>query len=147
VTLVDFLRARAAETLTRTNEVVAQCPVPWRRQDDSFRSGVIVDSRGWAVLSGGGLPARYVEDWEPARVQGVALAVEALLREHRPLSADYPSQQSLLTQPDACAGCGLGPHGDLVTVRMEDCPSLRAVARIWADHPDYDRRWSTPASG
>ena len=141
MSLVEFLRARTAETLDRTNEVVGRNPVPWRRQDDSFRSGVIVDSRGWAVLSGGGLPARYVEDWGPARVQAVALAVEALLREHH-----SAADAGRLTDPAACVGCGATFQEEYAVLDVEDCPVLRAAARIWDDHPDHDSRWSAPAS-
>lgn len=41
---------------------------------------------------------------------------------------------------EACAGCG-GEYDDPITPRLVDCPHLRAMAAVYADHPDYREEW------
>jgi hypothetical protein len=35
------------------------------------------------------------------------------------------------TRPEVCLGCG----------HPEPCPTLRLMALVWADHPDYRETW------
>lgn len=46
------------------------------------------------------------------------------------------------TDIDECAGCGVdGPNEWAVTEDIEECPELRNLASIYADHDDYLAKW------
>ena len=41
-----------------------------------------------------------------------------------------------------CTGCGVDSDGSLYMV-IDDCPTLKALAAVYSDHPDFDPNWST----
>ena len=96
------------------------------------------------------LLARIEEDESRAAYYGLALgtgrvlaectAKRAIIEAHPPV--DYSGMG--MTSPDACVVCG-------IEVGMSDweyakgsfpCDTLRALAAIYKDHPDYQQEWA-----
>lgn len=146
MTAVDihaFLKARLAEDeeLARTADAE---PIP----DDGFErgthivyglqsTGIGLDYQGFALV------------WDPARVLLEIAAKRAILAIHKMVTQVWtedigPTDDPYLTEAgehgSGCAHChdtGLGeiaPDGPCVT--------LKALASVWADHPDFDPAWS-----
>jgi hypothetical protein len=40
-----------------------------------------------------------------------------------------------------CLGCGFDNQEEPMST-IDQCPTLRALAAAWSDHPDYDAAWS-----
>ncbi|WP_017602307.1 DUF6221 family protein [Nocardiopsis lucentensis] len=41
-----------------------------------------------------------------------------------------------------CNGCGWCPGDEVRRNDIDECPTLRALASVYADHPDYDQTWA-----
>lgn len=74
-----------------------------------------------------------------ARVLAECAAKRSIIAEHVPVDYSGLGMES----PNACARCG-------ADLNMSDwdwvhdsfpCPTLRALAAIYADHPDYQQEW------
>jgi hypothetical protein len=73
---------------------------------------------------GDGSDLRYAERFDPARVLAQCAAYKMVVYLHGPYRA-YGE--------DICASCGREtPY---------PCRTLRALASVWVDHPDYDPVW------
>lgn len=70
---------------------------------------------------------------DSARVLREVVAKRKILREH-PL---YPVQNYDM---DVCAQCG-SPES-YGNDEAWPCPTLRALASVYSDHPDYDEEWA-----
>ena len=79
---------------------------------------------GWRT--GEGLLSECICD-VPARVLAQCKAYRAIVELHETVSA-APGRREL-----TCAECGSVVH---------PCPTLRALASIWADHPDFNPDWA-----
>jgi hypothetical protein len=60
----------------------------------------------------------------------------AVLAEHQPVSAGC----------HACAGCGFTAEGNARTPMVDFCPTLRALAWRWHNHPSWRRHWALDAA-
>lgn len=45
-----------------------------------------------------------------------------------------------------CDGCGRTREGTPMVSILDDCPTLRALAWKWADHPDWRKHWAVPTA-
>ena len=138
--IAAFLEERLAEDeeLARTADAE---PIP----DDGFErgthivyglqsTGIGLDYQGFALV------------WDPARVLREVAAKRRVLERHRP--ASHPNYRFGGTGPTIymCEGCGYdtnwcGEH-EPRTEDINDCPELRDIAAIYADHEDYAPKWS-----
>ena len=81
------------------------------------------------------LPALIVDE---RRVLREVAAKRAILAEHR---------EEGRGDHRGCAGCGWCPGDEVRLNEVEECPTLRALAAVHADHPDYNQRWSPDDHG
>lgn len=116
--IAEFIAARLAE-----DSDLAAGGAIWttRTAGTGIRSSV---PYAWVITEG---PDGQLHD--PARVSRQAAALQAVLDEHQPESGI----------------CGTCRHFDFRydydPVRWP-CPTVRAVASIWSDHPDYRAEWA-----
>jgi hypothetical protein len=136
-TITEFLLARIAE-----DEAVA---LPFRNELGDTTQWRC-DEIGGAVRQVGtpafGLPdllakfdthleGAHVARWDPARVLAECAAKRAIIGEHR--ESRYFTHQG-------CVVCRTG-DGPLLPVEYP-CPTVRALAAVYADHPDYQSDWA-----
>ena len=76
------------------------------------------------------LPALIVDE---RRVLREVAAKRAILAEHR---------EEGRGDHRGCAGCGWASGDEVRLNEVEECPTLRALASVYADHPDYDQGWA-----
>lgn len=69
---------------------------------------------------------------DPARVLREVEAGRAVLELHEPLPSTYG-------EPVTCPTCW--PEPRVGTHPLAPCPTLRQLASIWNDHPDYNPAW------
>lgn len=43
--------------------------------------------------------------------------------------------------PYPCRGCHADFYEEYLTEDIEQCPTLRALAAVWSEHPDYRPEW------
>jgi hypothetical protein len=83
--------------------------------------------------------ADHIARHDPARVLAECAAKRAIVEEHQPV--DYTSMG--MESPNACHICGIDAGmGEWEWLRDSwPCPTLRALAAVYADHADYRDEW------
>jgi hypothetical protein len=121
MTIVEFLTARLDESQAAAEAAAREGEPHWEANDER----VYTAERGGVVVAG---PFGYLG------AEGTHIAL------HDPAwaLADVKAKRRLI-QEHAVPGMHRCAWGDLVN--PEDCPVLRALATIDADHPDYDPAW------
>lgn len=120
-TITEFLNARYAEEEAAAREAT---PGPWKTEDADEYGAEVYTATGTAVAvsrEGGGVgleDAAHIALWDPARVLREIAAKRAILELH------------------AEAGMGDCAHSS------DPCPTLRHLAAVYADHPDYQPEWA-----
>lgn len=145
--ITEFLLARIAE-----DEELAKgaTPGPWTTMTEETADGeniyytvehgteqlcdmALTSRQGWH-------DAEHIAHHDPARVLAECAAKRAIIEEHSPVDYSGIGMKS----PNACNLCG-------VEKTMSDwewdensypCNTLRALAAIYADHPDYQEAWA-----
>lgn len=76
----------------------------------------------------------------PARVLAECAAKRAIITEHAPVDYSGLGMES----PNACRLCGVdaGMSDWEWAIDSFPCHTLKALAAIYADHPDYQREWA-----
>jgi hypothetical protein len=143
--LIEFLRARIDEDA----EVAASADDgPWWVEDTSprhwgeERDAEVACSQGKVAMLGydrsGGVNAEHIARHDPARVLREVEAKRRVLDRHH-AGVRYEHDRHVRQ----CIGCGTeGEFDDPVTEDINDCPELRDMASIYADHPDYRPEWA-----
>jgi hypothetical protein len=120
LTLTDFLLARIAE-----DEATAR----------AYRDGA------WSgnpyAGDGDGSDFRYDERFDPARVLAQCAAHRAIVEAH-PITTEVVGYGHR-THDFGCVTCH---DWDGVTSGLGYCPTLRALASVYADHADYRPEWA-----
>lgn len=117
VDLVEFLTARLDE-----DEAVARDFVPEEIEFPSMeRQRYIHALKRWVVL------------YDPARVLADVKAKRAVLALH------HPSLENRIGMEPYCVGCWEGGGQD--GAMLWPCDTIRIVAGVYADHPDFDPAW------
>lgn len=120
LTLTDFLLARIAEA-----ERVAECAA--RLGADTI--GHDCGEPGYGGYASAG-------DYEPARVLAQCEAYRQIVDLHaQPGDRDLRDGSYYSMYDPSCSGA----YGD--DVLIADCDTLRALAAVYADHPDYREEW------
>jgi hypothetical protein len=99
-------------------------------EDYSGNSPVIAYSAEWQVEGAANL--RHIARHDPARVLREVAAKRRVLERH---TAGWRGSGN------PCLGCNFGPQEDEFTEDIEECPELRDMASVYADHPDYNPAW------
>ena len=138
LTLYEFLLARYAERELAAR-VAADGPGEghWRPRHRGDEGDEVTDAAGEVVAAGDPPEVAEVIAWhDPAWVLRDVAAKRAVVRIHAPAVAD---DQVL----DWCRGCNWTELREWAS-RSDDCPTLRALGSIYADHPDYRLEWAPP---
>ena len=77
--------------------------------------------------------AVHIVRHDPARVLREVAAKRKILAEHR---------EEGRGDHRGCAGCGWAAGDEVRLNEVEECPTLRALASVYADHPDYRQGWA-----
>lgn len=112
----------------------------------------VTDSLGYSLTEGYDVESdpwwtcEHIARHDPARVLREVAAKRRVLERHRP--ASHPNYRFYDTDPIVytCVGCGYdtnscGEHEPRAE-DINDCPELRDIAAIYADHEDYAPKWS-----
>lgn len=139
--IVEFLKARLAEDEAVVNEL-----------EDHYDSAT-----GIEVQTASGYPCERYLTIEKARVLRDIAAKRAIIGLHRPELTtvewwDAPDTGEALTCPTCAAvpnewdlpvgAAGVKPDGWVSGYVLTPCPTLRHLAAIWAEHPDFDASWT-----
>lgn len=155
MTLMEFCTERLAEDEQKAR---AASDGPWRYNERKYHHLPGTSLISEAVFAGPAGPdalcvattgdyddpqsmrdADHIARHDPTRALRQVEAGRRTLARHKP----NPQWSDMVTWADACMGCGVtGPCGDPNTEHMDECPELRNLASIWADHDDYLPRWA-----
>ena len=147
--ILAFIEARLAD-----DERIARTATagPWRVAVDEYAHETDASIIESAVLMGDGRPQRiagpgyvgggvwrkddatHIARRDPARALREVAAKRLILRGHRPQDDDGWDDP-----PDVCARCRYDQGLDTYAW---PCPTVRALAAVWSEHPDYDPAWA-----
>lgn len=139
---MKFVNARIEERAAKAQAARHGGEGRWGQEDADLRPGFIVDERGEVVTYDEGSPTEeqtaLIEANDPDYVLRDVAAKRRILARHRRRGATG----SCVGNDDMCVGCGTqGEFDDPVTPHVDDCPELRDLAAIDADHPAYRQEW------
>ena len=135
MTIIDFLNARldedeAAAKAAGSAPWVADLPRsvhvdPKARSENKHAFG----KQGYIAGVGNVGAQTHIARHDPARALRQVTVHRTILAIHHPYKAG--------PYPHACRGCPHSSTDDPYTENINECPELRAIASIHADHPDY----------
>lgn len=138
MTIVEFLRARLAEDERKARAACEHTDSAWRVDGDGETLlfwDPMPDTPGTSQTLGHRI-VPHVARHDPARVVAEVEAKRRILVRH------HPSKMAPWA-PAGCEGCGTeGDGDDPITEHIDECPELRDLAVVYADHPDYRQEWS-----
>lgn len=123
--IVEFLEARIAEDEADAQAADEGRLLTWSKNDHM----VIVDSG-------------FIQTFTPSRVLREVAAKRAVVVEHKLVPAKNVWGKS--TGGFGCELCDSTPDLDLGGIEIErsgGCKTLRTLAVIFSDHPDFDEEW------
>jgi hypothetical protein len=152
--LVAFVNARLDEDEAA---VRAASDAPggdvWHEDDPVRRAGLIRDQYGGVVVYDEGSPVRgqalHIARYDPARALREVAAMREILAEHYSLTVgdrnESYEQFSIISPPfppgdRGCVTCHYASYGGVHGYGY--CRTMRRVASIWSDHPEYDPEWA-----
>lgn len=114
-------------------------------EDEAAANAVDLLSSEMETISTHYLPefADYMLRWQPNSIRAECAAKRAILEMHSP--ADYRGIG--MESPNACNICGkdTGMHDWEWDKNSFPCNTIKALAAVYADHPEYDPAWRTDA--
>lgn len=121
MTLTDFLLARIAE-----DEAAA------RQEDADYADTSLLPT----------YDSEHQARWTTGRVLAECEAKRRIIAEHELTTDTYPvdTSPSRGVSCTLCYGTGPGESAE----DLGPCDTLRALAQVYADHPDFDPSWATP---
>jgi len=133
--LVAFLTARLDEDEATAN---AATPAPWVETGEDILSAS--DDPHWTsacAANASGADARHIARWDPVRVLREVEAKRRILKLH---AREHHCPISIPTEtPERF------PEGEYISTEYVDdseaCTTVRALAAVYAGHPDYDEAW------
>ena len=144
--LVAFLRARLGEDEAGAREAADGDSGQWfmgdkwnvYRAEDEARYDLEPgpDEHRLVVYGNVEPQSEHIARHDPARVLREVEAGRAILAEHQPVWDDYVDGDGIERATHECETCR--PPG---TPDNWPCQTIRALAAVWSDHPDYDPAW------
>lgn len=133
VDLTPFVLARIAEDVDVATVAIDGYGTPkWANSDDEYVYPDPPPGNSYIAVGpwdgGIGLPARHIARHDPARVLAQCAAMRKVVDLH-----DRAHHQCVADDED-------GPS-TLWRTSANPCDTLRALASIWSDHPDYRQEW------
>lgn len=149
IDIVGFLTARLDEDQAAAHAAAAfyddadENGVSWSGHEGENQNGFM---NFWLVPHLGVIydPAsgQHIVRHDPARVLAEVAAKRRVLARHCPADPRPMWSSPAWRNVCACIGCGLERDGDWNTEDINDCPELRDLAAVYADHPDFDPAWT-----
>lgn len=147
MTITEFLEARITEDVAVAR---AAEPGPWYVDDEEQTvrareyAGEIMFDRSaecrseWLENFKPG--AEYIARNDPSRVLAECAAKRVVIEAHPPYYADPNYDRSDVL----CGTCGLEPEEECYPPGAVEypCPTLKALAAVYKDHPDYRQEWA-----
>lgn len=147
IDIADFVKARLDERAAKAKAACGDGEGRWTQPDADREPGRIEDERGEVVSYYEGKPteaqADHITENDPAYVLRDVAAKRRIIELHHP---DRQLENWYWPERE-CAECGHRWHryilGRLPTEVGPEvgCRTLRLLAEIDDDHPDYDERW------
>ena len=139
MTLTEFLTARYDEEEAAAK--ACQSPSPWKAATHPSDHWIVTDATGDALIYDEGTPtleeAAHIARHDPARVLREVEAKRKIVELHRPDPAEYIDADGDDRSSVDCWTCETGGVPD-----SWPCPTIRAAAAVYSDHPDYNPDWS-----
>lgn len=154
MTITEFLLARIAEDEERARAAHYDGQ-QWIAEEEA----VVAADRDWdpVMFLDRKKDAAHAANWSPARVLAECEAKRCIVELH----AGQVEHVEWFDAPGAgrasvCPSCrpaertewhpevghaGVRPEGFVASYVMAPCPTLRALAAVYSDHPDYDPIW------
>ena len=140
--LTGFITARLDEDEAVAKAAAGDGP-EWTVRSHPADSAMIRDNEGLVLIYDEGTPtdkeAAHIARHDPARVLREVEAKRAIATMHQPYDCMEPKGQRC----HRCASDKAYKSGAAIHEAWP-CPTLRALAAAWSDHPDYRPEW-TPA--
>lgn len=145
MTITEFLEARIAEDEA---EARAASPGPWKWDDEpAMDEAFLYAPNDEAVLVAYGLHTQgflectdenrtHIARYDPSRVLAECAAKRAIIDEH---GLDDSSTKDYC---ESCADWWNSELGEGPPPVAWPCPTLRSVAAVYKDHPDYQQEWA-----
>lgn len=152
MSIIEFLEARIAEDEKKASALLRDLQ---GQSDEEYAA--IVDDKGpmtparllsaqmWAHYDGQSKRRSFAKGQQiaylanPERVLAECAAKRAIIGEHVPV--DYSGFG--MVSPNACSLCGAdhSMHDWEWVENSFPCPTIKALAAIYADHPEYQQEW------
>lgn len=131
MTIRDFLEARISEDELAATEGISGQADPasgWGYKDHALTPhvGIIHEA----------VQAEHIIRWHPARVLAECAAKRAIIDEHSTQEVASLDRETWAQPFIVCKRCAMG-----VRQIVAPCPTIKAIAAIYADHPDYKDEW------
>lgn len=143
--LIQFIEARLQEREEAALTAAGETHTEWTafgpyvvKPDGRLVAGGPVHLRGSIVMP-------HIALHDPAAVLRDVEATRRILRIHTVFVVRYPEHAAEPIHRDDrhCLGCGFTNMEEYAVRDINDCPTLRAIATRWSDHPDYRPEWLT----
>lgn len=153
LTLVEFLRARLDEDERGARDLLDRTPHRWQRATD------VGDWHNYAVVTAGNSAfgqdepiaecgvehewgietAEHIARHDPARILADVAAKRRIVELHAHGGGDKPHEcpRWQWRDPDYP-----DDPAETTTGYVSECPTLRLLAEVYADHPDYREEWT-----
>lgn len=133
LSITEFLLAKIAE-----DEAVARDSYydgqTWQPEEESV---VAADQDyDWVFMMARKRDALHAAHWSPARVLAECTAKRAIIDEHGPQEVASLDRDSWAKPFIVCRRCAIGDRQVVAP-----CPTLKSLAAVYADHPDYNPDW------
>lgn len=136
VSITEFITARLGED---EQQALSASPGPWHLNAEHDE---VIAVDGIEVCTAHALSnnqlrntARHIARHDPARVLREVAAKRAILAENAPKVTTWVGEPDTLS----CGRCGTWNEYPV----SYPCRTLRTLAAIYSDHPDYNHEWST----
>lgn len=140
VTIAEFLLERIAEDGASAREAADALPgkwASWNRSWDHERRDLAADHGRVATIPIGA--DEHIARHDPARVLAECAAKRAIVDEHDEVTPGV-LPRGVADTCGRCADVEEADFGGTPMVRWP-CPTLRHLAAVYADHPDYRDEW------
>lgn len=149
--ITEFLDARIAE-----DEAVAARALG---RDDIGSTIWCAENDGAITEVEAEVEAGFVRRFHPTRVLAECAAKQAILEAHQPTveTVEWFDDVTGIGTAPVCPSCrpkdptdwnppigmaGIRPDGFIPSYVLAPCPTLRAIAAVHKDHPDYQEEWA-----
>lgn len=131
--LVDFLRARIAED----ERIAAEAE---HLVDRDAWLDILEQALGDGREAAKRAATHHMVTFRPSRILREIDTKRRIMARHKPVG---PDRLRRVRDELNCEGCGWeGELGDPVTEDIDECPELRDLASVYADHDDYRAEWA-----